>query len=43
VEMLLADRSARQGISTAGRRLIDGRGALRFAARLRSLARAPIT
>ncbi|MEP7304833.1 MAG: hypothetical protein ABJA98_04875 [Acidobacteriota bacterium] len=38
VDRLLADRFARRRISAAGRRLIDGRGALRFAARLRSLA-----
>jgi len=42
VDMLLDDRVARDRISAAGRRLIDGRGAVRFAARLRSLARLPI-
>jgi len=39
VATLLADRFVRHRISAAGKRLIDGRGAFRFAARLRSLAR----
>jgi hypothetical protein len=43
VNMLLDDRVARHRLSAAGTRLIDGRGAIRFAARLRSLARPSIT
>lgn len=39
VERLLGDRLERQRMATAGRRLVDGRGALRVAARLRQLAK----
>jgi hypothetical protein len=38
VAELLASRAARQRISAAGKRLVDGRGALRVAARLRQIA-----
>jgi spore coat polysaccharide biosynthesis predicted glycosyltransferase SpsG len=39
VALLLGDQSARRRLSAAGRHLIDGRGALRLATRLRALAR----